>query len=106
MWRMLQQPEPDDYVIATGEMHTVRELCVVAFGLVGLDWEKYVRVDPAYFRPTEVDELCGDASKAETRLGWRPETRFGELVRLMLEADLRVDGLDPSAHLQPAGAPA
>ncbi len=106
MWRMLQQPEPDDYVIATGEMHAVRELCEVAFGLVGLDWEQYVRVDPKYLRPTEVDELCGDASKAETRLGWRPETRFAELVRLMLDADLLADGLDPSAHLQSAGAPA
>ena len=64
MWLMLQQPEPDDYVIATGEMHSVRELCEVAFGLVGLDWERYVRDRRAYFRPTEVDELCGDASKA------------------------------------------
>src|SRR6187401_379083 len=64
MWLMLQQPEPDDYVIATGETHSVRELCEVAFGLAGLDWERYVRIDERYFRPTEVDELCGDASKA------------------------------------------
>jgi GDPmannose 4,6-dehydratase len=106
MWRMLQQPEPDDYVIATGEMHTVRELCEVAFGLAGLDWEKYVRVDPNYFRPTEVDELCGDPRKANERLGWRPVMRFAELVRLMLEADLRDGGLDPSVHLQAARTPA
>src|SRR3972149_7481317 len=77
MWRMLQQPEPDDYVIATGEMHSVRELCEVAFRLVGLDWEQYVRVDPAYFRPTEVEELCGDASKAKRVLGWQARTQGG-----------------------------
>jgi GDPmannose 4,6-dehydratase len=94
MWLMVQQAEPDDYVIATGEMHTVRELCEVAFGLADLDWEGYVRVDPQYFRPTEVDALCGDASKAEQRLGWRARTRFHELVALMLEHDLREAGLD------------
>ncbi len=99
MWRMLQQPEPGDYVVATGEMHTVRELCEVAFGLVGLDWERHVRIDERYLRPTEVDELCGDASKAERVLGWRPQTRFEGLVRLMLEHDLREAGLDPDAHL-------
>ena len=102
MWRMLQQDEPDDYVVATGEMHSVRELCEVAFGLVGLDWEHHVRIDERYFRPTEVDELCGDASKAERVLGWRPTTRFDDLVRLMLEADLREAGLDPDAHLAAA----
>ena len=101
MWRMLQQAEPDDYVIATGEMHSVRELCSVAFALVGLDWEEHVRVDERYFRPTEVDELCGDASKAERVLGWRPAVRFEELVRIMLEADLREAGLDPAAVLRP-----
>lgn len=93
---MVQQHEPDDYVIATGEMHSVRELCEVAFGLAGLDWERYVRVDPQYFRPTEVDALCGDASKAEERLGWRPTTRFHELVALMLDHDLREAGLEPA----------
>ena len=93
MWLMLQQAEPDDYVIATGEMHTVRELCEVAFGLVGLDWEQYVRVDEAYFRPTEVDELCGDSSKAASALGWTPTVRFAELVRIMLEADLHDAGV-------------
>ena len=97
MWRILQQPEPDDFVIATGEMHTVREFCEVAFGLVDLDWEKYVRVDEAYFRPTEVDELCGDASKARDVLGWEPATKFRDLVRIMLQADLAEAGLDAGA---------
>jgi GDPmannose 4,6-dehydratase len=93
MWRMLQQPEPDDYVIATGEMHSVRELCEVAFGLAALDWERYVRVDERYFRPTEVDELCGDASQARAALGWEASVRFPELVRIMLEADLAEAGI-------------
>jgi GDPmannose 4,6-dehydratase len=104
MWRILQQAEPDDFVIATGEMHSVRELCSVAFALVGLDWEQHVRVDERYFRPTEVDELCGDASKAERILGWRSAVRFEELVRIMLEADLREAGVDPAAVLRPVGA--
>jgi GDPmannose 4,6-dehydratase len=99
MWLMLQQPEPDDYVIATGEMHSVRELCETAFALVGLDWEDHVRFDPRYLRPTEVDELCGDASKANRVMGWQPRTTFHALVRLMLEADLRDAGLDPPTHL-------
>ena len=93
MWLMLQQDEPDDYVIATGETHSVRELCEVAFGLVGLDWEQYVRVDERYLRPTEVDELCGDASKARERLGWTAQTKFRDLVRLMLEHDLAEAGI-------------
>jgi GDPmannose 4,6-dehydratase len=95
MWAMLQLPTPEDFVIATGEMHTVREFAEVAFGFVGLDWQKYVVVDPRYFRPTEVDELCGDASKAKTILGWEPQTTFLELTRIMVEADLREAGLDP-----------
>jgi GDPmannose 4,6-dehydratase len=95
MWLMQQQPEPDDYVVATGEMHTVRELCELAFGLVALDWEAFVRVDPTYLRPTEVEELCGDASKAAKRLAWRAKTRFHDLVRLMLEHDLRESGIEP-----------
>ena len=98
MWLMLQQPNPDDYVIATGEMHSVRELCQVAFGLVGLDWEQHVRIDERYFRPTEVDVLCGDASKAERVLGWRARVHFTELIRIMLEADLREAGLDPASY--------
>ena len=98
MWRMLQQPEPDDYVISTGETHTVRELCEVAFSLAGLDWERYVRIDAKYLRPTEVEELCGDASKARLRLGWEPQVRFAELVKIMLESDLRAAGLPGAAE--------
>jgi GDPmannose 4,6-dehydratase len=105
MWLMLQQPEPDDYVIATGETHSVREFVEAAFALVGLDWREHVEIDPRYFRPTEVDELCGDASKAAASLGWRPRTTFEGLVRLMLEADLREVGLDPLAHLSAPSTP-
>jgi GDPmannose 4,6-dehydratase len=101
MWRMLQQPEPDDYVIATGEMHTVREFVEAAFAHVGLDWREHVEIDPRYFRPTEVDELCGDASKAAAKLGWRPQTGFLQIVRLMLESDLAAAGLDPATLLVP-----
>ena len=102
MWLMLQQPEPGDFVIATGEMHTVREFVETAFRSVGLNCEDHVRIDPRYFRPTEVDELCGDASRAHETLGWRPRTSFTELIKIMLEADLADAGLEPSAHLQPA----
>ena len=100
MWLMLQAPEPDDYVIATGEMHTVREFVEQVFALVGLDWHDFVVIDPAYFRPTEVDELCGDPSKAAAKLGWRPKTCFADLVRIMVEADLREAGVDPAQHLK------
>ncbi|MFN2589026.1 MAG: GDP-mannose 4,6-dehydratase [Actinomycetota bacterium] len=89
MWRMLQQETPEDFVIATGEAHTPREFCELAFGHVGLDWERYVEVDPRYFRPTEVDYLLGDASKAKAVLGWEPTVRFEELVRLMVDADVK-----------------
>ena len=107
MWRMLQQDQPDDYVIATGEMHSVQELIDVAFGLVGLDPGKHIRIDERYFRPTEVDELQGDASKAHKALGWRPTITFHDLVRLMLEADLREAGIDPAGVIRaPAAAPA
>jgi len=99
MWLMLQQPEPDDYVIATGETHSVRELCEVAFSLVGLGWERPVRVDERYFRPTEVDELCGDASKARERLGWEAPAPFRGLVCPMLEHDLADAGIVPAEHL-------
>jgi len=87
MWLMLQQDEPDDYVIATGETHSVREFLDEAFGYVGLDWHDYVETDPRYFRPAEVDLLVGDASKAKRKLGWQPRTTFKELVRLMVDAD-------------------
>jgi GDPmannose 4,6-dehydratase len=99
MWRMLQQDEPGDYVIATGEMHSVREFVELAFGLAALDWERHVEIDERYFRPTEVDELCGDASKAARILDWQARTSFDGLVRIMLEADLREAGLEPADHL-------
>ena len=101
MWLMLQQDQPDDFVIATGETHSVRELCEVAFGLAGLEWERFVRIDPQYFRPTEVEQLCGDASKATEILGWQARTTFHELVALMLEHDLREAGLEPPARTRP-----
>jgi GDPmannose 4,6-dehydratase len=88
MWLMLQQDKPDDFVIATGEAHSVREFCEVAFGHVDLDWEQYVVVDPEFFRPAEVDYLLGDPSKAERQLSWKPRTAFEDLVRMMLDADL------------------
>jgi GDPmannose 4,6-dehydratase len=88
MWLMLQQDEPEDYVIATGEAHTVREFCELAFGRVGLDWEEHVEVDPRYYRPAEVDYLLGDATKARAELGWEPKTSFEELVALMVDADV------------------
>ena len=90
MWLMMQQDKPDDYVIATGESHTVQEFVELAFSEVGLDWSKYVRIDPRYYRPTEVDHLLGDASKAKRALGWRPKTTFKQLVRIMVECDMRL----------------
>ena len=87
MWLMLQRDVPDDYVIATGETHTIRELLDVAFEHVGLNWRQYVRVDPRYYRPTEVDILLGDASKAERLLGWKPKTKFRELIKLMVDSE-------------------
>jgi len=99
MWLMLQQPRGGDYVVATGEAHSVRELCEAAFGQVGLDYRKHVEVDPRYFRPTEVDHLAGDPGKARRELGWRPRTTFAELVRLMMDSDL-----DLAAREQRAGA--
>jgi GDPmannose 4,6-dehydratase len=88
MWLMLQQDEPGDYVVATGQTHSVREFCEEAFGCVGLDWKEFVKVDPKYFRPAEVDLLLGDPSRAKAKLGWQPRVTFKELVRLMVEADL------------------
>ncbi len=88
MWLMLQQDAPDDYVVATGESHSVRELVEVAFGELGLNWKKYVELDPRYLRPTEVDALQGDASKARDRLGWCPRVGFKELIQRMLAHDL------------------
>ncbi|MFN3407510.1 MAG: GDP-mannose 4,6-dehydratase [Limisphaerales bacterium] len=90
MWLMLQQDQPDDYVIATGETHTVREFLEVAFSHAGLDWRKHVEIDPRYFRPAEVDLLIGDYSKAKRKLGWEPKTKFADLARLMVDADIEL----------------
>jgi len=95
MWLMLQQDKPDDFVIATGEAHSVRDFLNIAFGLVNLDWRKHVEIDPRYFRPTEVDVLLGDASKAARVLGWRHKTTFDQLVRIMVAADLTAIGVTP-----------
>jgi GDPmannose 4,6-dehydratase len=89
MWLMLQQDAPDDFVVGTGESHTVREFVERAFTHVGLDWRQYVEIDPHYFRPAEVDFLLADAGKARRILGWEPTVTFDELVRIMLEADLK-----------------
>ena len=87
MWLMLQQDAGDDYVIATGETYSVKQFAEEVFGILGLDWQKYVEIDPRYFRPTEVELLLGDASKARAKLGWRPKVSFKELVRMMVDAD-------------------
>jgi len=93
MWLMLQQDKPDDFVIATGETHTVRELCEEAFSYVGLDYKDYVRVDDRLIRPAEVDILIGDPTKAKTKLGWKPKVTFRDLVRMMVDADLQAHGV-------------
>ena len=89
MWLMLQQDQPDDYVIATNETHSVKEFLEVAFGHAGLDWRKHVEIDEKYFRPAEVDLLIGDYSKAKKKLGWEPKTRFTDLAKLMVDADIQ-----------------
>ena len=96
MWLMLQQPRPDDYVIATGETHTVREFCECAFGYLGLDYRKYVQEDPSIFRPSEPVLLVGNAQKAKRALGWEPQVKFAELVNMMVDADLHALGEIPS----------
>ena len=110
MWLMLQQDRPDDYVVATNETHSVREFCQEAFGLLGLDWQKYVKHDTRYERPAEVDLLIGNPEKARRQLGWAPKVRFKELVKIMVEHDLdaahqeaRIAGLSKGAA--PAGSP-
>jgi len=90
MWLMLQQPEPDDYVVATGETHSVKEFLELAFARAGLDWKKHVEIDPKFYRPAEVDQLVGDAAKAHKRLGWTPKTKFADLVHLMVDADVQL----------------
>jgi len=93
MWLILQRDQPDDYVVATGETHSVREFLQEAFSYAGLDWNEFVVVDPKYFRPAEVDSLQGDPRKAQTVLGWKPRVSFKELVRIMVDADMEGDGL-------------
>ena len=90
MWRMLQHSEPGDFVVATGEAYSVREFLEEAFSRVGLDWEKHVEIDPKYFRPTEVDYLLGDSTKARKALNWEPKTKFRQLVHMMVDSDLRL----------------
>ena len=93
MWLMTQQEKPDDYVIATGETWSVRDFLDRAFGLVNLNWEDYVEIDPRYLRPTEVDLLIGDPGKAKKQLGWVPRTSFEDLVRMMVRSDLEAEGV-------------
>jgi GDPmannose 4,6-dehydratase len=100
MWLMLQEDQPGDYVLATGQSRSVRDLCETAFLLVGLDWRDHVELDRRYIRPMEVDALVGDASRARERLGWKPQIGFAELVQIMLEADLAAVGLEPGDYLQ------
>ncbi|MDQ3064236.1 MAG: GDP-mannose 4,6-dehydratase [Acidobacteriota bacterium] len=90
MWLMLQQDKPDDYVIATGQSHSVQEFLTAAFEYAGLDWQKYVEIDPRYYRPAEVNDLIGDAAKAKTELGWEFTTHFPELVRILVDADIEM----------------
>ena len=94
MWTILQQDKAEDYVIGTGEAHTVREFLDETFGYVGLDWNDYVRIDPRYFRPTEVNYLLADPSRAENEIAWKPKVTFRDLVRIMVDADLALMGLD------------
>jgi GDPmannose 4,6-dehydratase len=105
MWLMMQQPQADDYVIATGVSHSVRELVETAFGHAGLDWLKHVRLDPSLIRPAEVDQLVGDASKAQKVLGWKPGVDFRGLVRMMVDADLERLGRKDFAGRRAAGEP-
>jgi GDPmannose 4,6-dehydratase len=95
MWSILQQDKANDYVIGTGESHSVREFLDEAFNYAGMDWNKYVQIDPRYFRPTEVDYLLADPSRAQKELKWAPKVKFHELVRIMVDADLELAGLEP-----------
>lgn len=99
MWLMLQQDQPDDYVIATNETHSIREFLDISFGFAGLDWQDYVEFDPRYLRPAEVDLLIGDSTKAQQKLGWKPSVTFEELVALMVKADIEALGLEAPANL-------
>jgi GDPmannose 4,6-dehydratase len=101
MWLMLQAEQPDDYAIATGENHSVREFLAAAFTYLGLDWQDYVEIDPRYFRPTEVDVLLGDAGKAKTKLGWAPKVGFRALVEMMVDADMRLAEAELKSGVSP-----
>jgi GDPmannose 4,6-dehydratase len=104
MWLMLQQESPDDYVVATNETHSVQEFCEEAFGLLGMDWQKYVQHDTRYERPAEVDLLIGDPAKAKRQLGWEPKVRFKDLVKIMIEADLELAKKELAVHQATGGA--
>jgi len=93
MWKILQQGKPDDYVVGTGKSHSVREFVKNAFAYVGLDWRKYVEIDPHYFRPTEVADLVADIKKAKEKLNWQPKVSFKELIKIMVDADMRNIGI-------------
>jgi GDPmannose 4,6-dehydratase len=93
MWLMLQQDVPEDFVISTGETHSVEEFCELAFSRAGLDWKKYVKIDPRFVRPAEVDLLLGDCTKAKEKLKWKPKTSFKELVHMMVDSDLAHQGM-------------
>jgi len=95
MWRILQEDKPKDFVIGTEEQHSVREFVEQAFSYVGLDWKKYVKTDPRYLRPTETEDLVANSSKAEKTLGWKPKVRFEELIKIMIDADMRKAGMNP-----------
>jgi GDPmannose 4,6-dehydratase len=95
MWLMLQQDKPDDYVIGSGEAHSVKEFLEEAFAYVNLDWRKYIKIDPRYFRPTEVEFLLADTSKAKKELGWEPKVTFKDLVKIMVDCDMEIENLDP-----------
>jgi GDPmannose 4,6-dehydratase len=101
MWSMLQADEPRDYVIATGKTHTVREFLEAAFSHLDLDWREHVELDPRYLRPAEVDALCGDATRARLQLGWEPKVQFADLVRMMVDADLRLARDEQQGATQP-----
>jgi GDPmannose 4,6-dehydratase len=98
MWRMLQEETPDDYVIGTGETHSVREFLELAFSRAGLDWQEHVRIDPRYFRPAEVDLLLADPTKAKEKLGWTPRVTFPELVARMVDSDLELAAREKRAR--------
>jgi len=95
MWKMLQQDEPDDYALGSGENHSVKECVEEAFAYAGLDWQDYVKIDPKYFRPTEVEELIADTTKAKAKLGWNPKIKFEDLVKIMVDSDMRKLGMEP-----------